>query len=80
MMQQNSPVAVVMQYMRNGADIRTALAQAAQQHPEMFPQQKVSVAMAVLSKPNRRQMIANMAQERGVDLQEYMGLIKQNLR
>jgi len=80
MMQQNSPVAVVMEYMRNGADIRTALAQAAQQHPEMFPQQKVNMALAVLNKPNRQQMIANMAKERGIDLQEYMGRIKQNLR
>lgn len=80
MMQQNSPVAVVMECMRNGADIKAALTQAAQQHPEMFPQQKVNMALAVLNKPNRRQMVANMAKERGIDLQEYMGLIKQNLR
>lgn len=73
MMQQSSPTAIVMQYMRNGADIKTALAQAAQQHPEIFPQQKVNVAMAVLSKPqnNRQQMIANMAKERGIDLKSY---------
>jgi len=82
MMQQNNPVAVVMEYMRGGADIKAALAQAAQQHPEMFPQQKVNMALAVLGKPqaNRQQMIANMAKERGIDLQEYMGRIKQNLR
>lgn len=81
-MMQNNPMGIIMQYMHNGADVKTALSQAAQQYPNMFPPQQVSLAMSVLSKPqnNRRQFIANMARERGVDLDSYMAKIRQQMR
>ena len=81
-MMQNNPMGIIMQYMYNGADVKTALSQAAQQYPNMFPPQQVSLAMSVLSKPqnNRRQFIANMARERGVDLDSYMAKIRQQMR
>lgn len=81
-MMQNSPTSIVMQYMQGGADIKTALSQAAQQHPDMFPQPKVSIAMSFLSKPvdSRRQVLANMAKERGIDLKEYTAQLQEEAR
>lgn len=71
-----------MQYVMNGTDVKTALLQAAQQYPDMFPQQQVRFAMSVLSKPidNRKQLLANMAKERGIDLNSYMADIRKNFR
>lgn len=78
MMQNNDPVGIVMQYMQGGADIRTALQRAAQQYPDIFPQQQVSIAMNILAKPmtTRRQALANMAKERGIDLNEYIASLQ----
>ncbi len=81
-MMQSNPMGIIMQYVMNGADVKTALLQAAQQYPDMFPQQQVRFAMSVLSKPidNRKQLLANMAKERGVDLNSYIADIQKNLR
>lgn len=78
MMQNNDPVGIVMQYMQGGADVRTALQRAAQQHPDIFPQQQVALAMTILAKPapTRRQALANMAKERGLDLNEYIASLQ----
>lgn len=78
MMQNNDPVSIVMQYMQGGADVRTALQRAAQQHPDIFPQQQVAVAMTILAKPahTRRQALANMAKERGIDLNKYIASLQ----
>lgn len=77
-MQNNDPVGIVMQYMQSGADIRTALQRAAQQYPDIFPQQQVALAMNILAKPapTRRQALANMAKERGIDLNEYIASLQ----
>lgn len=77
-MQNNDPVGIVMQYMQGGADVRTALQRAAQQHPDIFPQQQVALAMTILAKPapTRRQALANMAKERGIDLNEYIASLQ----
>lgn len=78
MMQNNDPVGIVMQYMQGGVDVRTALQRAAQQHPDIFPQQQVALAMTILAKPapTRRQALANMAKERGIDLNEYIASLQ----
>lgn len=78
MIQNNDPVSIVMQYMQGGADVRTALQRAAQQYPDIFPQQQVSIAMNILAKPmpTRRQALANMAKERGIDLNEYIASLQ----
>lgn len=77
-MQNNDPVGIVMQYMQGGVDVRTALQRAAQQHPDIFPQQQVALAMTILAKPapTRRQALANMAKERGIDLNEYIASLQ----
>lgn len=81
-MMQNSPTAIVMRYMNNGADIKTALSQAAKQYPEIFPQQQVTLAMAVLSKPEdaMRQYINNMARERAIDLNTYVAQLREEIK
>lgn len=81
-MMQSNPMGIIMQYVMNGTDVKTALLRAAQQYPDMFPQQQARFAMSVLSKPvdNRKQLLANMAKERGVDLSSYMADIQKNFR
>lgn len=78
MMQNNDPVSIVMQHMQGGADIRTALQRAAQQHPDVFPQQQVALAMTILTKPapTRRQALETMAKERGINLNEYIASLQ----
>ena len=82
MMNNNTPTAVVLQYMRSGLDAKTALAQAAQQHPDIFPQQQVQFALSVLGRPAnaRQKLLENMARERGVNLKKYTAQMEAEIR
>lgn len=74
MMQSNSPMSILVGYMGRGANVTTALDMAAREHPDVFTPQQVDVARAVLAKDSAAQqrIVANMARERGLDLNQCM--------
>lgn len=74
-MMQSDPLSIVMQYMQGGDSVTAALGKAAQQYPDMFPRERVDVAMAVLAKDGdaQRRLVSNMARERGLDMEDCLG-------
>lgn len=81
-MTQSNPLAIVMQYMQGGDDITTALGKAAQQHPDLFPRERVDVALSVLAKDSnaQRRVVSNMAREQGIDLNDCLGRVENMAR
>lgn len=74
-MQSNDRLSILMQYRQQpGMDTVSALSRAAQDYPDLFPQQQVKVAQSILRRPksDKRKVLENMAKERGIDLNTYI--------
>ena len=67
----NNPLMLIYQEMQNGANAVTALDRVAAKYPQMFPQEKIAQARAVLGN-NSRQYVENMARERGLTLEQVV--------